>query len=566
MHWILFALIAALTAGACGPTARGGPGPAERSESQPALRRTLLVVNRVEPADLAAKAFRAAAITLGATKRFFNAGLVILDDQSVSHRYLADRVPELNTESWKVAPDGTMETTYHLRPGLTWHDGTPLTSEDFAFAWRVYTTPALGVATLRPQGFIEAVSTPDPQTIRLHWKAPYPRAAELDYGSLPPLPRHLLETPFQTDAPDEFLAQPYWSTQYVAAGPFRLTRWEPGAFIEGAAFDGHAGGRPRIDAIRITWINDSNTAVSTMLSGGVHLLIDDAVYIDQAATIRRELVARGAAKIVVQPGLWRGTQVQLHPDRVAPASRALADLRVRKALAYAVDRQTLIDTIYEGVALRADTFVPPTVSYYAELDRAVTKYEFDPRRAQQLMEQAGYPKASNGIFTSPADGQFSAELVAIQNPQNEAERTVMASIWRSVGFDIAETTMPVAQSQDGEARAKFTGLFTTGLASGEDQYANYAITPTAANRWSGGNRGSWSNAEYERLATLYQTTLDRTLQIQQMAQMAKIVSDELPAIPLVFSPRVTPHVIGLRGPDAEASAANFWRVHEWELD
>src|SRR5205085_16994 len=148
------------------------------------------------------------------------------------------------------------------------------------------------------------------------------------------LPRHLLEPALSDDSSAEFLASPFWSTQYVGAGPFRLQRWEPGAYMEATAFDGHVGGKPKIDALRIGWINDANTAVSDLLSGEVQLLVDDVIYLEQAVTVRRQMVDQGTGGIVIDPGLWRGTQVQTHPERVAPGARALTDVRVRKALAY----------------------------------------------------------------------------------------------------------------------------------------------------------------------------------------------------------------------------------------
>src|SRR5205823_2091296 len=163
--------------------------------------------------------------------------------------------------------------------------------------------------------------------------------------------------------------------------------------------------------------NDANSAVSTMLSGNAHILVDDVIYIEQAAAIRREMVAKGSADIVVRPSLWRGSQIQVHPDRVAPAAHGLMDVRVRQALAYGIDKHTLIDTIYEGEAPSAESLVPPTVNYYADLLKSTRQYPFDPRQAQQLMEQAGYPKAADGFFTSPSNGRFTVEVTAIENPQ-----------------------------------------------------------------------------------------------------------------------------------------------------
>src|SRR5439155_17572422 len=136
-------------------------------------------------------------------------------------------------ESWQVFPDGRMETTYKLRPNLTWHDGTPLTAADFVFAWQVYTAPQVGIANVSPQNVMAEVAAPDPSTVVIHWRRLYPNAGVLDQADFPPLPPHILQGAFQQD-PAGLANQPYWTRDFVGAGPYRLTRWESGAFIEGA--------------------------------------------------------------------------------------------------------------------------------------------------------------------------------------------------------------------------------------------------------------------------------------------------------------------------------------------
>src|SRR5947207_62730 len=83
--------------------------------------------------------------------------------------------------------DGRMETTYRLRPNLTWHDGTPLTAEDFVFSLRMYSTPALGLASLAPFNAMEEVAPVDPRTIVIRWRRPYPDADQLAQYTFPPL-------------------------------------------------------------------------------------------------------------------------------------------------------------------------------------------------------------------------------------------------------------------------------------------------------------------------------------------------------------------------------------------
>ena len=140
-----------------------GQAPVATEDQATQSRRILVLAHRFEVSNLAPKVLQ----TNGplSTTRLFNATLSLIDDQGVSRPYLAEALPQLNTDAWRVAPDGHMETTYHLRDNLAWQDGAPLTADDFALAFRVYTAPGLGIF-LRPP---KTQSTPCSHLIRGRW-------------------------------------------------------------------------------------------------------------------------------------------------------------------------------------------------------------------------------------------------------------------------------------------------------------------------------------------------------------------------------------------------------------
>jgi ABC-type transport system substrate-binding protein len=119
----------------------------------------------VEPATIATKALQTGGVSLTTTRRFFNATLALFDCRGLATPYLAQSLPQLRGESWRVLDDGRMETTYQLKSGITWHDGTPLSVEDFVFAWRVYAAPELGLAGSPPISQIGEVVAPDARTV-----------------------------------------------------------------------------------------------------------------------------------------------------------------------------------------------------------------------------------------------------------------------------------------------------------------------------------------------------------------------------------------------------------------
>jgi peptide/nickel transport system substrate-binding protein len=559
--------VCTLLACAAPPPQPGAQAPAS-SESTAAVaalssNRTLVIALRVEPTTVSPKPFRQAGIEIGIVLRLFNAGLAITDEQDVPHPYLVEALPQLNTETWRVNADGTMETIYRLRPNLTWHDGRPLTAEDFVFSWNVFATPELGSASSPPLNQIEEVTASDSRTVVIRWKRSYPYAGQLQAADLPPLPRHLLESSFSSSQLDSFAALPYWTTEYVGPGPYRIERWEPGSFMEASAFDGHPLGRAKIEKMRLQFISDPNTVLANLLASSIHFAGTGAIYFQQATVMKREWGPTNAGKILVAPGGWRYVHVQLRPELADP--RGLLDVRVRKALLHSVDKQALNEGLFEGQGIMGDTIVAPNVDYFPEVDRAITKYPYDLRATEQFMSQAGYTKGSDGMFASPSDGRFSTQLQVIAQTQNETEMSLMAAGWRQAGYDVRESVMPAAQAQSGEARAQFPGLFTSGGGNGEVLLANMASIgiPKPENRWTGSNRGAWSNVEYDRLFEAFNTTLERPQRTRQLVEMMKIVTAELPVFALFFQPSIAAHVAALNGPEYTGAG---WDVHTWTLD
>src|SRR5581483_1765904 len=228
--------------------------------------RALVMVSRSEIPSLSAKPIEQLGLTSEATVRLFNAGLALDDDKGIGRPYLAEKLPQLDTESWRLFPDGSMETTYHLRQGLTWQDGAPLSSDDFLFSWEVYSVPELGWAAITPLSLMDQVTTPDPLTLVIHWKQLYADAGSLHaqggtaWPCFPPLPRHALDDAFRQASAqagwESFAALPFWSVGYIGAGPYKVDRWEQGAFLEATAFDAHALGRAKIDRVRLIWSPD----------------------------------------------------------------------------------------------------------------------------------------------------------------------------------------------------------------------------------------------------------------------------------------------------------------------
>jgi peptide/nickel transport system substrate-binding protein len=518
------------------------------------------MIARGEPINLGAVRMQSAGPAGREMARLFFATLDFADEQGLPQAYLAEAVPVLNTDTWRVSPDGRMETTQRLRANLAWHDGIPLVAEDFVFGWRVYSTPAIGLAASPPINQMEEVLAPDARTVVIRWKRSYPHAGRLMEG-FQALPRHIMESVFRDEEVESFANHAYWTQQYVGLGPYRLDRWEPGTWIEATAFDKHALGRPRIDRIKVLVATDPNAALATFLSGDAHIMVDNMLRIEDVP-----LVKNSGGVVLTSPLGFRITQFQLRPEM--GALRELADVRVRAAIAHTLDKEGVNDALYAGQAVVTASMTSPLFDYSAVVERAITRYPYDPRRAQQLLEEAGLSKGADGFYASLAGGPLQVEVRTTASPVTEAEGAIFVEGFRRLGLNAVGYVLPVSMMRDNQAVTTFPALFPTGRTGGEDGLGDYTTTgiPRAENRWLGGNRGGWSNPTYDRLYEGFHSTLDRGERIQQIAQMEKLVSEDIAAIPMFYTPRMIAHVATLRGPVARASrdAMELVHVDKWE--
>jgi peptide/nickel transport system substrate-binding protein len=501
--------------------------------------------------------------SLNVPPRFFNATLDLYDVNQNSHPQLAEALPQFNTDTWRLFPDGRMETAYTLRPNLTWHDGTPLLPEDFAFALRVYKTPELGNASIRPVPLMDEISVQDARTFVIRWKEPYVEAATLS-NTFQALPRHILEDDFRTMDAVAFLGHSFWTSQYVGLGPYKLDRWEPGAFLEGSAFGNHALGKPKIEKMRILIINDPQTAMANVLAGEVHYVTNFTFSVDQGQVLEQTWAANGGGVVQYSPTQRRLGLIQMRPEHQQP--KALADVRVRYAVAHGLDDQARVDALDEGKGRVAYTLASPGLSYYPDLERAVLKHSYDARRVQELMGESGWTKGPDGFFVDGSGNKFTIEVASSAGGKNEQEATVYVDSLRRVGFDAVQYITPIAQVDDNEARVTRGGLALRG--AGQDYY-NYITSaiPSAENRWRGNNRPGWSNPEYDRTYVQLEGTFAISERIQLMAQLERLISLDRAITMNSWESLVNTVAANLHGVEVrmtpDASGPEPW-VHKWE--
>jgi peptide/nickel transport system substrate-binding protein len=534
----------------------------------PPPSRQLVVLTRGEPHSLALRAFQ----TVGGGSYphlMLNATFDDQDENGDPFPVLPETLPQLNTDTWRVFPNGTMETTYRLKPTIVWHDGTPLDAADFAFAWQVYANPASGTAAVAPVGEMVEVLAPDSRTVVIRWRRPYPGAGALysrTQSGFNALPRHILESAYQQGNFESFANHPYWTDEFIGLGPYRLDRWERGQEITAVAFDRFALGRPKIDRLRILVANDSNAAVASLLTGDAHIALDYVLQYPDGAVLQRQWATSKGGTVIYNPTLlWFG-QIQLRPEQASTPLQH--DLRFRRALVHAMDKQGLNEALMGGTAVVTEGLLSPKAKYYASIEPALVKYPYDQRRAQQLLDEMGLQRGADGFYTGQDRQSFSLEILGLANPTWEAEDTIVVEGYRRVGLNAVGRILPSVLFGDGQARAQFGTMQLTGTGGFERAMGGLssAVISRPETRWQGTNRGGWSNPAYDGLWDLYNTTLDLPTQIDLLAQMEHLQTSEVPTIAMYYTPTITPYVTGLVGPRlrTEGNADTLFKIWEWE--
>src|SRR5262249_16591974 len=152
--------------------------------------------------------------------------LMVEDTLGNSWPQLAAQPPSLADGTWRVNGDGSMEMTWKLRPNIKWHDGRPFTSDDLVFSFRVDKDPVVPNQDRGAVGAAAWASAPDPSPFVMSWSTVYAAADEAK--GLAPLPRHILQAGYEQD-PSSLPESPWFTTEFVGLGPYRLDSWEQGA-------------------------------------------------------------------------------------------------------------------------------------------------------------------------------------------------------------------------------------------------------------------------------------------------------------------------------------------------
>ena len=485
-----------------------------------------------------------------------NMGLSILDPDGVRRPMLSEAVPTLENGLWRLLPDGRMELTWKIRPGATWHDGAPFTADDIVFTVAVAEDREIPEFRLTGTAdFLGSVEALDPRTLLARWRTASFKADALWATSV--IPKHLLEASY-IERKDAFRQLPYWSTEYVGLGPYKVREWVSGSHLILTAHDGYALGRPKIDELEVRFILDANTMVANVMSGGVQMTIGTGLNLEQSIQVRDQW---RDGRLSADMDAW----VFAAPQFVNPNPLVITDLRFRRALIHAVDRQVLADSIQAGMVPPADVNVRPNEPEYRDIERFIVRHPYDPERSAQLLAELGYTKGSDGVLIDAAGHKLELEVRATGSPAIHVKTMQpVADYWQRLGISINQVIIPVQRLADFEYRTTMPGIEVVRYGSGADRVDQLhgSKAPLPENRFSGTNRSRYINPEFDGLIDRYFATIAWAPRMQALGQAAHHISDQLVVMGMIYD--VAPVLIGNRLENV-ATPNPTWNIHQWTV-
>lgn len=459
-------------------------------------------------------------------------------------------------------PDGGqgIALTYTLKADATWADGTPVSSDDAMFTWRVGRHPLSGIANAELYRRILRVEIKDKKTFVLHLDR-----VTFDYNAVNDfqlLPAHIEAARFDA-APAEYRNRTAFDQDTANAGlyngPFRITEVVQGSHVVLEPNTHWQGAKPQFRRIVVRIVENTAALEANLLSGGVHMIAGElGLPLEQAIAFEKRQAKR--FDVVYKPGL-----VYEHID-LNLANPILADERVRRALLHAIDRETISKQLFGGRQAVADANVPRLDWVHTE---DLPKYPHDRAKAGTLLDEAGWTMAGGTRRNAKGEPLVLELATTAGNRSRELVSQVLQSQWKAVGIDVRlKTEPPRVFFGETVTRRRFPAMAMFAWYSAPESVPRTTLhstmIPAEDNNWAGQNYTGYSNPEMDRLIDAIETELDRPKRKALWAELQRLYATDLPALPLYYRADAFILPKGMTGliPTGHQDPSTLW-VENW---
>ncbi len=418
-------------------------------------------------------------------------------------------------ERWTVSKDGKT-ITYYLRKGVKFHDGVEFTANDVQFTYQVYTDPSVKTPYAADYQYIKSVDIIDPYIVKVIYKRAFAPALSNTFGAI--LPKHLLEGKDINTA--DFNRHP------IGTGPFKFVEWNTDQQIVLEANPDYWEGKPHVKRFVLRIIPDQSSELLSLLKGET-----DAMGAWTSGTLSPEQYARqtDTPQFKDYYNKYQADQFVYSYIGWNLGNPLFKDVKVRRALTMAIDRQAIIDNVVYGLgSICTGPFVP---SSWAN-NPNVKPIPFDPEGAKKILAKAGWKTGDDGMLYRMVKGQktpFAFKLFTNQgNVSRERIATIVQQQLKQVGIDcqpqIMEWTTLLSQYVD---KRKYDAMIMGWQFGPEpDCFLSWHSSQMGEHQY---NLVGYKNKTVDELLVEGRETLKPELRMKIYRRIHKILSDDVAA-------------------------------------
>ena len=503
--------------------------------------------------------------------RIFYEPLAAWDPEGNLVPVLAAEIPDI--ENGGIAADG-MSVTWKLKTGVEWHDGRPFTADDVVFTGEYAADPATAATTIGSYQDAK-VEKIDPLTVRVRFDKPTPFWADPFVSSRGMIiPKHLFE-PYKGANSREAPA----NLKPVGTGPYRFVDFKPGDLIKGERNPSyHFANRPYFDTIEMKGGGDAVSAARAVIQTGEY---DDAwnMQVEDEILVRLESGGSAKGRVDIVPGGWiehikinsadPWTEVDGERSSARTKHPLFSDPVVRQALALLVDRASVQAHIYGRTGTATGNFINAPGRFVSKN----TKWEFNIEKANQLLEEAGWKRGSDGIRAKDGKKLKLVFQTSTNAPRQKTQAIVKQACQKAgIDMELKSVTPSVYFSSDvanPDTASKFYSdvqMYTNTMTQPDPdalmrQFVSWEIA-SKENKWQGRNIVRWRNAEYDEAFRAAERELDPVKRAALFITMNDMVVDDWVVIPIVNRGVVTALSHNLRA-TLSAWDNDFWNLKDW---
>ncbi len=488
---------------------------------------------------------------------------------------MAKSIPSLENKQAKLVDvEGKkgIQATWEIIEAAKWGDGTPVTCKDIAFTWKAGLNENVSVGSREAYQDIKSI-TWDEKTPKKCVITTSPAKWDF-YKNVPtPMPAHIEQAVMDKygkqkegyDQNSEYSKNP--TNPGLFNGPYVISEIKLGSHVSFKPNPHFYGKQPNIKKLIFKLIPNTSTLEANLRSGTIDMVSPLGFSFDQALAFEKKVKADNLPyNVLFKPGL---TYEHIDFDMENPI---LADIRVRRAMIHAANREELTKSLFEGRQRPAIHDMAPIDPWFTDDPKKISVYPYSKREANKLLDEAGWKMGPDGYRHKDGKKLSLQFMTTAGNKTRETVQTMLQSQWKSVGIEVIIKNEParVFFSESTKKRA-YGGLAMYAWVSSPERSPRSTYTsaniPTKENAWSGQNQMGWKSAKVDKLVDELEAEFNPGKRKELAQALLREYTIDVPVLPLYYRAEVAAVPKNLTG--FRLAAHQFYETNEaetWSLD